>query len=224
MTRDTKLNNLSITIISDEGSWINKYIPKLMAEITSKGHKVAWKHDILKIDKGDIVFYLGCGQIVPADILSKNSHNIVVHESALPKGKGWSPLTWQILEGKNDIPITLFEAAHPVDSGKIYIQDIMHFDGTECVDELRQKQAEYTIRLCISFIENYPQIITRGVHQSGESSYYKKRWPKDSKLNLDKTIREQFNLLRVVDNERYPAYFELNGMRHMLKIEKSEEY
>lgn len=36
----------------------------------------------------------------------------------------------------------------------------------------------------------------------------------------NKTIREQFNFLRVVDNERYPVYFELNGMQFVLKIEK----
>lgn len=143
-----------------------------------------------------------------------------MHESALPQGKGWSPLTWQILEGKNEIPITLLEAEESVDSGNIYIQDVMRFNGAELVDELRQKQAEYTIKSCVSFVKDYPGIISKGTAQSGESSYYKKRGPKDSKLDPDKTIREQFNLLRVVDNERYPAYFELNGIRYMLKIEK----
>lgn len=114
----------------------------------------------------------------------------------------------------------MFEAEKSVDSGKIYIQDAMHFNGTELVEELRQKQAEYTIKLCVSFVEDYPGIISRGVNQSGKSSYYKKRGPDDSKLDPDKTIREQFNLMRVVDNKRYPAYFELNGIRYTLKIKK----
>jgi len=34
----------------------------------------------------------------------------------------------------------------------------------------------------------------------------------------DKTIREQMNLLRVVDNERYPAFFEWQGNRYYLAI------
>jgi len=220
MRTNTYTHHLSITIISDKESWINKYIPELVSEFTLSDHKVAWKHKISQIVEGDIVFYLGCGQIVPANILSRNKHNLVVHESALSQGKGWSPLTWQILEGKNEIPITLFEAKESVDSGKIYIQDIMHFNGTELIEELRQKQAEYTIKMCVSFVEDYPGITLRGKEPSGRSSYYKKRKPEDSKLDPDKTIREQFNLLRIVDNERYPAYFELNGMQYMLKIEK----
>ncbi|MBW1855471.1 MAG: methionyl-tRNA formyltransferase [Deltaproteobacteria bacterium] len=220
MRTNTYIHHLSITIISDKESWINKYIPELASKFTLSGHKVAWKHNISKIVEGDIVFYLGCGQIVPANILLRNKHNLVVHESALPQGKGWSPLTWQILEGKNEIQITLFEAKEFVDSGKIYIQDTMHFNGTELVEELRQKQAEYTVKLCVSFIKEYPRISLRGINQSGRSPYYKKRGPNDSKLDPDKTIREQFDLLRVVDNERYPAYFKLNGVRYILKIEK----
>ena len=96
----------------------------------------------------------------------------------------------------------------------------MHFNGSELVEELRQKLAEYTIKMCVSFVEDYPEITSKGKDQSGGSSYYKKRKPEDSRLDPDKTIREQFNLLRVVDSHRYPAYFELNGMRYVLKIEK----
>ena len=211
---------LSITFVSANQSWINSYIPELISRFVLSGHEVNWKHDVSKIARGDIVFFLGCEQIVTADILSRNRHNLVVHESALPEGKGWSPLTWQILEGKNEIPITLFEAVESVDSGKIYLQEMMYFDGTELVDELRQKQAEYTARLCISFVENYPKIIRKQKDQVGKASYYKKRTPKDSKINPDQTIREQFNIFRVVDNDRYPAYFKLGGTRYVLKIEK----
>jgi len=215
-----RASHLSITILSDKKSWINAYIPILISEFVLLGQRVTYVHNVAQIKKSDISFYLSCGQIVPANVLSRNNHNLVVHESALPKGKGWSPLTWQILEGKNEIPITLFEAKESVDSGKIYIQKIMYFNGTELVEELRQKQAQYTIKMCVSFVKDYPGIISRGKEQSGASTYYKKRKPEDSKLDQDKTIREQFSLLRVVDNERYPAYFELNGTRYILKIKK----
>ncbi len=123
---------LSITIISDKDSWINQYIPKLISIFVDQGHPVSWKHNVAEIKEGNIVFYLGCGEIVSPDILSKNRHNLVVHESDLPKGKGWSPLTWQILEGKNEIPITLFEAVESIDSGPIYIQDIMYRSSGDC--------------------------------------------------------------------------------------------
>ena len=87
-------------------------------------------------------------------------HNLVVHESALPEGKGWSPLSWQILEGRKEIPITLFGAVDKVDAGPIYLQNIMKFSGHELIDELRAIQGKATIQICSQFINQYPTILT----------------------------------------------------------------
>jgi UDP-4-amino-4,6-dideoxy-N-acetyl-beta-L-altrosamine N-acetyltransferase len=55
--------------------------------------------------------------------------------------------------------------------------------------------------------------------QSGNESFYPKRTPKDSELDINKTIQDQFNLLRIVDNDNYPAFFELEGQRYRLTVE-----
>lgn len=217
------MSGLKITILSDQKSWINHYILSLVHSLKAQGNVARWVHKAQDIPKGDLVFCLGCGQILSPEILNRNLHNLVVHESALPKGKGWSPLTWQILEGKTKIPITLFEAAESIDSGKIYFQDILEFKGDELVDELRQLQAEKSIQMCLQFVEQYPEILNSAQEQLGEPTYYSRRTPKDSQLDPDKTIREQFNLLRVVDNDRYPAFFEIDGNVYTIKIEKTRK-
>ena len=58
------------------------------------------------------------------------------------------------------------------------------------------------------------------ISQSGCPTFYGRRTPKDSQLDVNKTIAEQFNLLRVCDNLRYPAYFEYMGNKYILKIFK----
>ena len=184
------------------------------------GYRVNWVHNINELLDEDIVFYLSCGQLTPKEVLNRHKHNLVVHESGLPKGRGWSPLTWQILEGENEIPLTLFEAQVDVDSGPIYLQSKMHFQGNELVQELREKQAMNTVHLCLEFIRRYPEVTQQARQQQGEPTFYPKRGPKDSWIDPDKTIREQFNLLRVVDNDRYPAWFEMGGQKYVLKIEK----
>jgi UDP-2,4-diacetamido-2,4,6-trideoxy-beta-L-altropyranose hydrolase len=214
---------LQISVVSDKASWLNEYIPCLLAEWEKVGHEVQWVHDVKEINMGDCVFFLGCGQIATGDVLARNTHNLVVHESALPRGKGWSPLTWQILDGESVISITLFEAALGVDSGDIYLTDTMLFDGTELVEELRNIQAEKTIFLCKKFISNYPEIISYAKPQKGESTYYPRRTMESSELEPDKTLGEQFNLLRVVDNDNYPAFIKMNGKKYILKIERVKE-
>jgi methionyl-tRNA formyltransferase len=147
-----------------------------------------------------------------------NKHNLVVHESDLPRGKGWSPVSWQVLEGKNKMAISLFEATKSVDDGPIYHQIMLELEGHELWPEIKHKQGMITQQLIIKFVQDYPNNTAKP--QAGDSTYYQRRTPKDSELDIYKSIADQFNLLRICDNERYPAFFMKDGQKYILKIEK----
>lgn len=51
---------------------------------------------------------------------------------------------------------------------------------------------------------------------------YPRRCPADSELNTSQTLLEQFNQLRVVNNEADPAFFFKDGQKYTLKTERSE--
>jgi methionyl-tRNA formyltransferase len=208
-------------ILSDEGSWINDYIPDLAEEWEAQGHCVRWAHDVGQAGDGDFCFCLGLGQIVPRVVREKFQHVLVVHESDLPKGRGWSPLTWQILDGADHIPVTLIEAADDVDSGPVYAQRWMAFEGHELIDELRAAQAEATHALCRAFVDDYPDSAAQGHEQIGDATYYPRRRPFDSELDPERSLAAQFNQLRVADNDRYPAFFEWRGYRYILQIKRA---
>ena len=206
---------MKIAILTSPNQWFIPYAEELAKQI--KNSILFFSHEDVK-ENYDVVFILSYHQIIKKEYLDKNKHNIVIHASSLPKGKGWAPMFWQILEGKNEIPFTMFEASSGVDDGDIYMQKNLQLTGYELNSELRAKQANHIIDMCLEFINNYEQYKTPK-KQSGDETFYKKRTAKDSKLNIDKTIKEQFNLLRIVDNENYPAFFELDGNRYILKIE-----
>lgn len=210
--------SLSIAVCSDTGSWINGHIPALLLGWMAAGHRCAWGHAADQLPGGDLCFYLSYGRIVDRRTRERYENNLVVHESALPNGKGWSPLTWQILEGRNAIPVTLFEAAEHVDSGPIYAQRWITFRGHELIDELRAAQAEASFDLCRWFVAEYPDSVAHAREQTGEESVYPRRRPADSRLDPDRTLRDHFNLMRVVDNDRYPAFVHLRGHRYRLAI------
>ncbi len=209
-----------ISLISDENSWINLYITDFIKKLMAMGYEVEHSHTHENIRFNKIVCYLSYSKIVSKCFLNKNRHNLVVHESALPKGKGWSPLSWQILEGINDIPFTLFEANEKIDDGKIYLQKKISFNGNELVDELRFLQAKTTFELILEFITNYEHVIKNAYTQSGEESFYTKRTPENSELDITKSLKEQFNLLRIVDNDKYPAFFHFREDKYVVKIYK----
>lgn len=210
-----------ITLLCDNlKSWIIPYLYDLKDKLIELKHDVVIVDDYKKLRKGDLAFFLGCEKIIPKEYLNLNVHNLIVHESNLPEGKGWSPLTWQVLEGKSQIPVTLFEASEKVDDGDIYLQELMKLDGTELLTEIKHTQGKITQKLILDFINIYPNV--SGKKQIGEESFYRRRNADDSEISIKKSIEEQFNLLRVVDNERYPAFFVYKGHKYILKISEEQ--
>ncbi|HEX9072683.1 MAG TPA: UDP-glucuronic acid dehydrogenase [Pseudolabrys sp.] len=207
-----------ITVMVDNPSWIIPFAEQLVTELRQNGDDAAFAREHEDIREGAVAFYLGCVYVTPSQILARNRRNLVVHESDLPKGRGFSPLTWQILEGRGRIPVCLLEAINEVDSGPVIYRDALECEGHELIGELREKLGDMTVSLCRRFLAE--TIPPAGMPQLGERSFYSRRRPSDSRLDPARTIAEQFDLLRVVDNERYPAWFEHRGCRYRIKIEK----
>lgn len=205
-------------LVDNLDSWIIPYAKKLQNSLISESCFCSLIHHHSDVKKGDVLILLSCEQKFTQ--LHLNSYNLVVHESYLPQGKGWSPMTWQIVEGKSTVPITLFSASSKIDDGPIFETIEINLKGTELIEEWRELQGEATIKILLNFFSRYPNVTPTA--QQGESSFYRKRLPEDSELSCYKTIATQFNKLRVVDNERYPAYFIYKGEKYKVKIEKYE--
>lgn len=210
----------TVSILVDNPSWFLPFAHELADRATEEGDHAKVVRSANEIRRNGVCFLLGCTQLVPQDILSRNQRNLVVHESDLPTGRGFAPLTWQILEGQSEIPICLLEAAESADSGPVVYREVLRFEGHELNDELRTAQGRATVELCLKYLRA-PEPPT-GVAQEGESSTYRRRTPENSRLDPNSTIAAQFDLLRVVDNDRYPAFFELRGYRYRLWIEKEK--
>ena len=206
---------MKIAILTTKNQWFESYAGALSEKL---GNIPIFNNHVDINNIYDIIFILSYHNIIPTKYLKNSKHNLVVHAIALPKGKGWAPLFWQVIEGENKIPFTMIEASSKVDNGDIYMQEVLELTNHELNEELRDKQAEMIIQMCVKFVNNYEKYKIP-VKQNDDESFYKKRDKKDSKLNIDKTVRDQFGLLRVVNNSDYPAYFELDGHRYILKIE-----
>lgn len=209
-----------ISVVVDNPSWVLPYAEALIGILLEKGDEAKLVRNFGELLNGDVAFFLGCVNIAPPGVLSRNRRNLVVHESNLPAGRGFSPLTWQILQGNSSIPICLLDAADDADTGPVIYREELHFEGHELIKELREKQGRTTVELCCRFLdEAHPPA---GVSQQGAASHFSRRFPRDSRLDTERSLTEQFDLLRVVDNERYPAFFEMRGHRYTLRIDKAD--
>lgn len=208
---------MKIAILTSENQWFVPYAQTLADNI----QVTLFFHHTTIIESYDILFILSYHKIIEKKYLKKNKHNIVIHASDLPAGKGWSPMFWQILQGKNSIVFSMFEASNGIDNGAIYMKKTLELTGLELNIRLRKKQAYFIQNMCLEFLNNYEKykIPTK---QNGKESFYPKRSVKDSELDITKSLEASFNLLRIVNNEEYPAFFYKNGKKYILKIYEDE--
>ncbi|MGG7073562.1 formyltransferase family protein [Campylobacter sp. 9BO] len=201
-------------LLDKHNNWIEPFVKKYIC--LKQIGKIFYNS--ADVRDNDLVFILGYTKLVDDNFLNTNKLNLVIHESDLPTGKGFSPIQWQILDGKNEITFSLFEAQKEIDSGPIYLQRIVKFGGYELFDEIRNIQGVETINLIDDFLKMYPNVVSR--KQFGKETIYPRRTKRDDRLDINKTIMEQFNHFRIADNDKYPLWFEINGHKYNLKISR----
>lgn len=204
----------NVAVLTSPNQWFVPYAEQLAKELECHCY---FSHEDVA-EEIQVLLILSYHRLIQPENLKCREHNIVIHASDLPQGKGWAPLIWQVIEGKKDIVFSLFEADANADNGLIYLKKTLHLNGFELGDELRKLQAQMCIDMCHEFLQNYQELVAHPTIQSGPDSFYPKRSAKDSQLDLNKTLGEQFNLLRTVDNEIYPAFFIKDNHKYIIKI------
>jgi len=207
-------------LIDNDHSFINSYKNKIKEIIEKFKHKVRIFKFHEEIKNGDILLILGCDYILKEKQLKLHKLNLVIHPSKLPKNRGGGALIWEILKNKKIFYLTMFDANNKIDRGDIIFYHKFKLNGDELHDEIRAKQAKETIKLIIKLLNNIHKL--KKIKQRGLGNYLRKRSPDDSLLDINKTINDQFNLLRCCDNENYPAFFYYKKKKYIIKIFKDK--
>ena len=220
MLDNTNKEKMKITVLcSNREHPVYPVIEKWVA-LQNNVHKVDLVRNSSDLTNGDILFLISASEIISRDRIDAYKKCLVVHASDVPSGRGWSPHVWQIVDGKNEITVSLLEASEKVDRGDIWAQRTLRLEGHELADEINQKLFEIEVELMDFAINKFGKVTP--IPQKGEATYYRKRTPEDSRIDPGKPLAEQFNLLRVADNVRFPAFFELRGHRYEIKLEKKD--
>jgi methionyl-tRNA formyltransferase len=183
-------------------------------------HNVELVRQKAELSGGDILFLISCHEIISAVDRQKYGASLVIHASNLPEGRGWSPHIWQILEGKQDIVVSMIAAQDQVDTGAIWAQRHLVLEGHELYDEINERLFAVELDLMDQALEMVGH--SAPVPQEDRPpSYYRRRTPADSRLDPSRPIADQFDLLRVADPLRFPTFFDLRGHRYLVRIEKA---
>ena len=205
-----------IFLIDKKNNWIEKKLYIFIKKLTKKyNYKVFSNTNNVK---NKTIFVISYTKILKQKFLDDNKDVLIIHPSKLPIDRGFSPVQNQILRKQKKIHISMFKASNKVDAGPVCFRDFFLLRGDELNNEIRRKQSNAIFKIIKKFIKQYPNINFK--KQLGTATYNKRRKFSDNRLDINKSIKTQFNLLRIVDNELYPANFKYKNKTYLLKIYK----
>lgn len=209
---------MKITFLVHPKSWLKDEDARIFRQIFEKHTDANDIHFVSEIGdlQGDVMFALHCPALIPEAKFKQHKNNIVIHAGDLPKGRGRSPIHWQVEQGLNDLVLSLFEMGDGADNGPVYLKSTLHLDGTELLPEIRRKVIAKEMEMVDEFLANWPM---KAQEQTGEATYFEKRNREHQRLDPHKSLAEQFNRIRVADNDLYPLWFEHQGKSYRLQIE-----
>jgi len=173
---------------------------------------------LLEQIKPDIAFAIGWRYLISQAAYSiPPKGTLIIHDSLLPKYRGFAPMNWAIINGEKETGVTLFHIADGVDCGPIVDQlsTPIHMEDTaQIVDE--------------RIIQLYEEIIVKNLPalQSGTAkcipqdealaSYTCKRTPRDGEINWQNSALQTHNLIRSLTHPFPGAYTKLNGKKILI--------
>lgn len=202
---------------------IRPYLEAWKEERQSSGSQVEIVSESMQLSSGDILFLVSCSEKITQIVRHRFKHVLVLHASDLPRGRGWSPYIWDILNGKDEVILSLIEAEDQIDTGKIWKKICIPIPKHFLWDEINQALFQGEIALMDWAVEHSGSILPHDQDENIQPTYWPRRTAQDSRLDINKTLAEQFELLRVCDPQRYPAFFEIYGKKYKLKVERLDE-
>ena len=216
---------MKIQILISKNSWANKYKANIKNSLKKFSEKIFFTDNHKKLKNNyDICIVFSYFKIIEKKSLKFSKHNLILHESDLPKGRGMSPLTWQIIKGGKNITFSILEASDKIDNGKIYFKKIIKINNKKIFTEIKEIQLLNNLHLIKKFLKYFKRFkkAPPSKIQKGKPTYFKLRKSSDSKIDINKTIKSQFNLLRVCDDENYPSFFNYKNTKFFIKLYKNK--
>jgi len=214
---------MKITLLcSDLQHPVNAYL-KSWALAQAGTHKVEIIQSKDQIKGGDMLFLISCSEIIAASERWQYKFCLVLHASDLPKGRGWSPYIWEIARGAEFITLCLLEVESKIDSGRIWKKISIIVPKDALWNEINHLLFTAEVEMIDYAVQHFAKVQPQTQVNTDQATYFPKRTPTDSKIDVNKSIAEQFNLIRVCDPKRFPAHFDHLGKRYILKLEKLNE-
>lgn len=167
----------------------------------------------------DFIFSASYPKRIPQKYLERTALGAVnLHTGLLPEGRGWHPLNWALIWGRDKTGITIHKVVDSFDAGDICVQQEVPIFETDNIVRLRERVDTFVPMVVqVFFADPVVRMALAKKQNQAHATYAPRRFPEDSELNLDASPTELYNLFRSCDPQEYPAYIMENGVKKIVK-------
>ena len=150
------------------------------------------------------VFFLHWRWKVPTEILQL-TECVGFHMTALPWGRGGSPLQNLIHMGQRKTTLTAYQMTSKIDAGPIYLQASLDLSGS--ARDIYGRANERAMQMAQQIVEHnaFPPTPQRALRKT--DVVFKRRQPHESVLPGKATPKQLYDHIRMLDADGYPHAF-----------------
>jgi methionyl-tRNA formyltransferase len=141
--------------------------------------------EIRSVFAPDVMFCLGWRTLLPDAILEAAPRGVVaVHDSLLPRMRGFAPANWSLLLANQRLGCTLFQMTHGMDEGDIYFQESFEASPDDTLDMVVQRLSGVATGLFEKYLEGAAAgTLTTRPQAHHEATYCCARNPEDGEID-----------------------------------------
>lgn len=158
----------------------------------------------------DIGLCVGCRILIPASIYTIPPRGMLaVHDSLLPKYRGFAPLNWALLNGESETGITLFHLSEGTDNGDIVAQYPIPIGPSETAPELNRRICQLTVAAVLR-AWSLPEMPRHPQDETG-ATYTCSRSPDDGEIDWSQPTARIYDQIRALEHP-YPGAYTWLGL------------
>lgn len=160
----------------------------------------------------DICFVMGWYYIISEELLYRVPGGVIgIHNSLLPRHRGFAPVVWSMISGENETGFSVFSFDRGMDTGVIWYQQKVSIDEGDYVSDVLDKINNEIDKF---FDNNFLDILKGKVKPwkqcETNASYGARRTEADGKIDWSKSAQEIYNFIRA-QSKPYPGAYAFYG-------------
>lgn len=195
-------------IVAGTKPWSRRVYDDVISKYPGEWHFIDRRDDL---DRGRVaaigpafIFFLHWSWRVPLEIISAYSC-VAFHMSAVPYGRGGSPLQNLILRGHRATKLSALRMVDVLDAGPVYLAEPLSLEGSAEEIYLRASRLAADMIARMTSEDLVPQ------PQRGEPTVFRRREPSESEIGNCGDLDALFDFIRMLDAETYPRAFLTHG-------------